>query len=138
MADLLYDHGLDEWRDWDTASFTWLALTSSYTPNKTHQFVDDVSTYEVSVGGYTRDAVVGATRTVDTSQHRVIYDCDDPDFGSLAAGETVAYVAIAKLITDDTDSLMMGLYDLANFATDGGQFSPVVAAAGVHYIDQAP
>lgn len=137
MADMLYDYGLDEWRDWATDTYTWLALKASYTPSRSHHYIADVVADEVTVTGYARAAVSGPTRTVDTAQHRIIYNCDDPNFGELVAGETVGYVALARELTDDADSVMLALYDISDFATNGGEFAPVVAATGVHYVDQA-
>jgi hypothetical protein len=136
MADQLYDYGLDEWRDWATSTYVWLALKASYTPSRTHRFISDITAQEVTVGGYHRSTVSSPTRTVDTTQHRVTYDCADPDFGTPGPGQTVSYVLLAKQGGNDSTSLLMGLYDIQDFVTDGGLFAPVVAVAGVHYIDQ--
>jgi hypothetical protein len=136
MADLLYDYGLDEWREWDSGTYTWLALKSTYTPSRTHHFIADVVADEVTVAGYSRSPVSAPTRTVDTTLHRITYNCDDPNFGEPVAGETVGYVALAREVTDDADSVMLALYDISDFATNGGEIVPVVAATGVHYVDQ--
>lgn len=137
MADLLYDYGLDEWRDWTTGTYTWLALKSDYTPDRTHHFVADFVTHEVSVSGYSRQPVDTPVRTVDTTLHRITYNCADPNFGEPASGQTVGYVALVREVTDDDDSILLALFDISDFATNGGSFSPVVAADGVHYTDEA-
>jgi hypothetical protein len=138
MADLLYDYGLDEWRDWASGTYTWLALRSSYTPARTDRYIATITAHELTAAGYHRSPVTSPTRTVDTVQHRITYDCADPNFGNPAAGaQIVGYVALARVVTNDADSVLMSLYDISDFTTDGGPFSPVVAAAGVHFIDQS-
>jgi hypothetical protein len=134
---MLYDYGLDEWRTWSTGDFRWMALQSSYTPSKAHQFVSTVVASECSAAGYARDTVTGATRTVDTGAHKITYDCDNPDLGTPAAGQTVGYVALFKYGTGDADSILLALFDIVDFATDGGALTPVVSASGVHWVDQA-
>lgn len=137
MADLLYDYGLDEWRDWVTGTYTWLALKSDYTPTRTHRYVADVAASEIAGTGYHRSPLASATRTVDTLLHRVTYDCADPDFGSpIASAGTIGWVVVAKVVTSDADSILLSLFDIPDFDSDGGPFSPVVGANGAHYIDQ--
>lgn len=136
MADLIYDYGLDEWRTWTTGTFEWMGLQDTYTPSRTHHYVSDVNTHEIGVSGYARDTVTTPARTVNTTLHRITYDCDDPNFGSPVAGETVGYVVLYQLVTNDSDSILLALYDIGDFATDGGLFSPVIGAEGAHYIDQ--
>lgn len=138
MADLLYDGGLDDWKDWATGTFKWALMKSTYAADRTHNFISDVSAQELSSAGYARQAVTGATRTVNTSLHRIIYDCNDPTFGPLASGATVGSVLVFRDTGTAGTSRLMALFDIADYATDGSTLSPAVSVDGVHYVMQAP
>ena len=133
---VLFDASLDEWRNWDTTPAQWL-ITNNEVPlnSATLVWVADVAPWEVTVPGYSRQTVTGATRTVDTSLHRVTYTCDSPTFGVLdnsppyLSGLYLAYTG-----TDDTDSLLLAAYSLGDFA--GGPIDPIIPLDGVHWVAQ--
>ncbi len=141
MADILFDYGLDVWGGWTTDTIQWLCLKGSgYTPNKAHNFVSDLTPASNEVGGglgYARVTAGGKSRTVNTTTHRIIYDCNDPAFGSITAGQNITGLVVYKFITNDAASILLAYFDIADTVTTGAAFTPTLSASGVHYIDQA-
>lgn len=85
MADMIYDSCyVDTMKgliDFDTDSFKVMYVTSTYTPTKTHAKRSDI-TNEVSdsgtgytAGGY---AIASPTVTLDGTNHRAVWDANDP------------------------------------------------------------
>jgi hypothetical protein len=71
--------------DWDSDTIKVLLASSSYTPNQdTHDYLDDVSTYEVSGTGYTTGGNTLASKTVtyDGTNNVVILDAADVTWSS--------------------------------------------------------
>ena len=71
--------------DWDSDTIKVLLATSSYTPNQdTHDYLDDVSTYEVSGTGYTAGGNTLSSKTVtyDTTNNVVVLDAADVTWSS--------------------------------------------------------
>jgi hypothetical protein len=138
MADLLFDNTMDYWFRWADISpnFRWLALTPDYEPDPGHAEVSQVAFYELSGGGYSRQPCNGRVRFVDTTRHRIIYTCDDPNFGVLDPGATIGYLVVAEITASDANSPLMGLYDIENYETDGSEFFPAVGSNGINYIAQ--
>jgi hypothetical protein len=140
MADIVYNSGLDELAAWETSTYLFLLLQGGgYTPDRDHVFVADLGpgSNEVDGAGYARVTAATKTRTVDNTGDLVAYDCDDPAFGAIAAGETVTGMVLYRFATDDTDSPLVGYYDLADTATTGAAFTVALAPTGVAYLDQA-
>lgn len=98
--------------------------TSAYTFNKDHDDIDDILVtnggVEITVTSYARQTVSGKAVTVDDTNDRGIFDCDNVAFGTLESGQTVEAIIFYKEVNDDTDSVPL-LY------IDGK--SDVVAAA---------
>lgn len=132
----IFDAALDEWRDWETSPAQWLLLDSNYVPDIAAQvWVSDVVANEVVVATYTREPVTNPTRTVDTTQHRVTYDCDDPDFGNLDKGPPgIGTLCLAKTGADDASSLLLAIYTLGVIGT--GPVRPILAPTGVYWLEQ--
>lgn len=120
MGGYLFDHGLDDWRTWTTASHVWMLLRDDYVADRSDHYVADLVAYELSVSGYARQPVTGATRTVDTTNHRIGYTCADVTFAGLAAGEVVGWAVIYKAVNDDSDHIMLCVADLTNTPTSDG------------------
>lgn len=138
MADLMYDYGLDEGAAWASNTFRFLLLKGSgYTPSKAHHFVSSLTpaSNEVTVSPYARQTAAGKARTVDTTNHRIVYTCTNPDFGALAAGETVSAMVLYRFVTNDADSILVGYYDLTDFPTDGTDFLVQLGGLGAFYLD---
>jgi hypothetical protein len=134
--DVIFDAALDQWHDWESIESQWLLLNGDYTPNRSTQvWVADVVSYEVVVANYQRQSVDNPTRTVDTTMHRIIYDCDDPNFGGIdSAPPGVSMLCLAKVGTDDSDSLLLAAYTLNSIGA--GPLQPLVDPSGVYWISQ--
>lgn len=82
--------------DWVSGDIRLLLLKRvggiDYDPPRDAQFLSDLdlATYEVTVSGYSRQALTGMAITLDTVGHRLIFDADDPSFTALAAGEEIS------------------------------------------------
>jgi hypothetical protein len=130
----IYDAALDEWRDWTTTATQWLLLNDDYVVDQaTHVWVADVVAYEITDASYVRQTVQTPVRTVDNTQHRVTYNCADPDFGDITAEGTLT-LCLAKVGTDDSSSLLLASYLLENITT--GPLQPMIAPTGVHWVAQ--
>ncbi len=71
--------------DWDSDSIKVGLLSSSYTPNQdTHDYYDDVNTYEVSGTGYTAGGQTLGSKTVtyDSANNVIILDAADTTWSS--------------------------------------------------------
>ena len=71
--------------DWDSDTIKVALLTSSYTPNQdTHDYFDDVSTYEVSGTGYTAGGQTLGSKTVtyDAATNVIVLDAADTTWTS--------------------------------------------------------
>lgn len=138
MADLMYDYGLDEGATWATNTFRFLLLKGSgYAPSKAHHFVSSLTpgSNEVTVSAYARQTAASKARTVDAVNHRIVYSCANPDFGVLAAGETVSAMVLFRFVTNDADSILIAYYDLTDFPTDGTDFLVQLGTTGAFYLD---
>lgn len=135
--DFIFDAALDQWHDWETTGTQWLLLNGNYPPDRVGQvWVSDVVLYEVVASGYQRQLVAGATRIVDTTQHRVTYDCDDPDFGDFTRDALgVSKLCLAKVGAGDGTSLLLAAYDLSDTGT--GPLQPPVGPDGVYWVAPA-
>lgn len=66
--------------DWDTDDIRVMLLSSSYTPNQdTHDYLDDVSGFEVTGTGYTAGgaALASKTSTYDAASNTLVLDAAD-------------------------------------------------------------
>lgn len=83
--------------------------TSTYTFNPDHDTVNDILVtnggVEISVASYTRQTVSGKTVSVDDTNNRGIFDCNNVAFGTLESGQTVEAVVFYLEVNDDTDSI---------------------------------
>jgi hypothetical protein len=71
--------------DWDSDTIKVALLTSSYTPNQdTHDYLDDVSSFEVTGTGYTTGGSTLGSKTVtyDGTNNVVILDAADVTWSS--------------------------------------------------------
>ena len=138
MANIVYNAGLDELRDFTTDTIRALLVTSSYTPNKDHDFVSTPAANELSGVGYSRPTLASKSRTVDDANDRITYDCVDPSFGTIAIGETARYMIVYKFVTNDADSILLACFDLgaSGVATNGADFTVLVSSSGLLYHTQ--
>lgn len=129
---MIYNNGLDALVDIASADLRWLLLKGSgYTFSPDHDTVANLTpgSNEVTASGYARVALSGGTRTVDDSTDRVNYTADNPDFGTLAAGQTITAAVLYRHVTNDSDSVPVAYYALSPI--DSGVIDPYV----VHFTD---
>jgi len=102
---------------WTTADVRWLAVTTDYAPDvDTDEFVAAVTSWELTGAGYARWVATGRVASFDGAT--LVLDCDDPQFGVVAAGETIGWAIAYRHVTDDTDSELICALRV-EFATDG-------------------
>lgn len=77
--------------------------------------------------GYARVALGTKTVTEDDSIDAAKIDAADVSFGALAAGGTIVGAFIYVNVTNDTDSPVVGIYDLTSTPTNGGTVTVNVA-----------
>lgn len=119
--------------------------TSSYTPNKDHEFVDDLASFvEVSVSSYARQTAGSKAVNLDASNDRTELDFADVSFGSLESGQTAkAYVLYVQTGGDDLspeDDSLICYIDTATglpATLGGGEFLIQINAEGQIQLAQA-
>lgn len=139
MTTTIFDYGLDLMKDWESSTFKFLLLKGSgYTVNRDHQFVSSLTpaSNEASASGYSRQTAGTKTRTVDTSLDRITYTCASPNFGSIAAGNTISGMVLYKFVTNDADSILLAHYSLPDIPTSASAFVVTVSSSGLLYVDQ--
>lgn len=124
-----------------TSDLRMLLVKSTYTFDKDHNFVADVisGSLEISVSGYSRQALTSEAATEDDTNDRAYFDADDPTFAALASGQTIGGAVVYKLVTNDADSPVLFFLDLTDTPTNGTDFKVQFAApgsGGVAYIYQ--
>lgn len=107
-----------------TADVRVLLLKSTYTYDPDHQFVADLTpgSNEISVAGYSRQALANQTTTQDNTNNRAEGDADDAVFTALTTGQTIAAAVYYVQVTNDADSWLIGYVDTGGFPipTNGG------------------
>ena len=113
-----------------------MLLSTAYTPNKDHDFVNDINANELSGTGYTggfngsgRKAIASRSLVQDDTGDVAYMDCADITWTAINAG-TIGYIAVVKEVTSDPDSVIIAIIDVADVATDGGNYTWQVAADG--------
>lgn len=136
MTTTVYNSGLDAISGWTTDDFGFLLVDSGYIPDVDHVFVSTAATFELAGTNYTRQPVTGPTRTVDNTLDRIVYNCDDLDFGDIVVGEVADAMILYKFVTDDSDSILVAHYTLGGIATTGTAFFVAIGTAGAIFLRQ--
>jgi hypothetical protein len=140
MASIIYNRGLqivqEGSADLDADTLKVMLLTSSYTPDKTHNVLADVSTNEVTGSGYTAGGATLANVSVteDDVNDRVTFDADDVTWTS--ATITARYA----VIYDDTlasDPLLFCFDFVSDQSSSGADFTIQWNADGIFRVAQA-
>lgn len=119
----MYNIGLDSLRTWTTSTYRFLLMRTGTFDVDANTVADVIAGgTEVTAVGYVRQDAATKTRTVDDTLDRISYGCDDPDFGSLTAGQTVIAIVAYLFDTNDAGSTPIGWCDLPS--TDTGAFDP--------------
>jgi hypothetical protein len=126
MASNGYTQGLadflDGTSDWDAGGQTYnvLLASTSYTPDKDHQFVSSV-TNELSGGGYVRKTTANRAATRDTTNDRVDLKADNITWTALTGAPR--YAIVFKQVTNDADSRLIACIDLTAQSLAGVDFT---------------
>jgi hypothetical protein len=134
-----FNAGLDRLADWETATYQWMLLTAgTFDPDLATVAAVLAAGAEVTVTGYVRLAASSKARTVDNTLDQVTYTVADPSWTGLGAGETITAVVLYRTVTNDSDSIPVGQWDLSpSVATDLADPLTFTSPAGVvAYIDQ--
>lgn len=76
--------------------------TSTYVPNKDHNFLSDLSgLVEVSVTSYSRKSLANKAVSKDDVNDRAEFDADDVSFGALETGQVVKAVIVYQQVGGD-------------------------------------
>lgn len=147
MANAWYNHAakmvLDGTLNVSSSTLKVMLVTSGYTFNRDHDFVDagganDPIDAELSGTGYTagfggagRKTIANKVFTEDDTNDLGWMDCDDVVWTAINAGTAAACIVI-KEITNDAASLLIAFFD-SGFpkVTNGGDLTLQINAAGL-------
>jgi hypothetical protein len=105
-----------------------ILVTSAYTPNKDHDFADDL-TNELSGTGYTggfngsgRKTIGSKAFSTDTANDRVEFTFGAVTWTAINAGSP-KYAILVKEITNDAATRLIAYLDLGTVTTNGGDLT---------------
>lgn len=139
MASKLYGkflgQALNKEIDWDTDTIKVALLTNAYTPDQdSHDYFDDVSTYEVSgATGYTSGGATLAnkTNTYNGGTNVIVLDADDVTWSSSTITARYAVIYDASPATNATRPLI-GYVDFgSDQSSSNGNFTITWDATGI-------
>lgn len=112
-------------------------VKSSYTPNRDHDFLSDV-TEITGVSGYTggfagagRKTLASKTLAITDASDLFTFDAADVAFGALGTGDTIGGGVICKEITSDAASPIIAFNGVTNTPTNGASVTFQFDAAGI-------
>jgi len=114
-----------------------MLVTTDYTYDADHDTVDDGTTsdpasYEIGVGGYSRQDLANVARFVDDTNDFAGLDADNVTFSSLSAGATIGAAVVFRYstsgTTSDTGQELLGDYPVTATPTNGGDITIQLAA----------
>lgn len=114
--------------------FRCLLVTPGYVYNAAHQFVPDVTAFEVSDASYARQDVLGRTAVLDLGGDRGLLDANDTLFPLLdvvSVGGAIIYKQLGgDDLTPDDDPLLC-FVDIPDTVANGSNFLVAYAPDGV-------
>jgi hypothetical protein len=117
-----------------TADLRVLLVTSGYTFDRAHEFVDDLTpgTNELTGTGYARKTLASKATSLDSVNHRAEGDCADIAYTAINAGTAAAAILFVN-VTTDADSYLVGKFDTGGFPlmTNGGDATIAINAEGL-------
>jgi hypothetical protein len=119
--------------DLDAADLRLMLLDNTHVYAAADDFVDDVVAEEHDGAGYVRIALTSEAITANAQASGMKLDADDVTFASLAAGTNdVRHAALFAFVTNDADSILIGLMTLnSDYAPSGVDFIVSWNAAGI-------
>lgn len=152
MANIIYTKFFEQLAtaqlDFDAAGTVLRCLlersTSTYSPNKDHDFVSDLTgLVEISVASYARQTLASKAVIIDDANDRVELDFADLSFGNLESGQTVlALIFYMQTGGDDStpanDSLIARVDTATNLpaALGGGAVTVTIDTEGFIQMSQ--
>lgn len=120
--------------DWDTDTIKVALLSSGYTPDQdTHDYFDDVSTYEVTGTGYSAggETLASKTSTYDSGTNVITLDAADVTWSSSTITARYAVVYDASGGSSSTNPLI-GYVDFgSDQSSSNGNFTIAWDATGI-------
>lgn len=120
--------------DWDSDDIKVMLLSSSYTPNQdTHDYLDDVSTYQVTGTGYTAGgaSLTSKTVTYDAANNVLVLDAADVTWASSTITARYAVVYDNTPATAATKPLITYVDLVSDQASNNGNFTIEWDASGI-------
>ena len=119
--------------DFDTDTIKVALLSSSYTPDQdTHDYFNDVSTYEVSGTGYTAGgSTLGSkTATYDSANNVIVLDAADTTWSSSTI--TARYAVVYDSTGTSSTSALIGYVDFgSDQSSTNGNFTITWDSTGI-------
>ncbi len=136
MANGVYARGMYLWSQINSTStvFNCMLVSTGYVFNTAHNSVNANSSsgangepkvYEITVGGYSRQALGSLTLTEDDTNVFAYFDATDSTFSALVAGQTVGGAVVYRYsssggTTGDSGQDLLAFYDVTDTPTNGG------------------
>jgi hypothetical protein len=119
--------------DFDSDTIKVALLSSSYTPNQdTHDYFDDVSSFEVSGTGYTSGGATLGNKSVSYNSSTNVTKFDGDDVSWTSSTITARYAVIYDATGTASTSALIGYVDFgSDQSSSSGTFSIVWDAAGI-------
>ena len=137
MASKLYGNfllkALNKEVDFDSDTIKVALLTSAYTPNQdTHDYFNDVSTYEVTGTGYTSGGITLASKTAtyDSGTNVIVLDAADVTWSSSTI--TARYAVVYDSTGTSSTSALIGYVDFgSDQSSTNGNFTITWDSTGI-------
>lgn len=137
MASKLYGNflklALNKEVDWDTDTIKVALLSNSYTPDQdTHDYFNDVSSFEVSGTGYTAGGNTLASKTItyDSGSNVITLDAADTTWSSSTI--TARYAVVYASTGTASSSALIGYVDFgSDQSSSNGNFTITWDATGI-------
>jgi hypothetical protein len=119
--------------DFDSDTIKVALLSSSYTPNQdTHDYFDDVSSFEVSGTGYTAGGETLANKSVTYTGATNVTKFDADDVSWTSSTITARYAVVYDSTGTASTSALIGYVDFgSDQSSSSGTFSIVWDSAGI-------
>ena len=124
-----------------------MLVSASYTPDKDHVFVSEITAspsaelsgtgYAAGFGGAGRKSLASKAINIDNANDRIELDAADLTWTAINAG-TFKYLVLIKEEIDDSDSHLICAIDITSQATNGGDITVQWNAEGILQESQAP
>ncbi len=139
MANLVYNRGKYIVGQVNSTSVAWqcMLVSTSYVADQDHNFVNsntssgangEPKVFEISVAGYSRQALASLVLFEDDTNDFAGLDAADVTFTALTAGQTVGGAVVYRYsssggTTGDSGQDLLAFYDLTDTPTNGGDIT---------------